>query len=97
MIGGQAQKESIMSGIIIIDPFPAREGEGIRAQYHEGSGPMRALHFPDAVEDVAIREDSDVDIINEDVVEVPGLLVPEESVRHPDLLRVSESQVLHTT
>ena len=44
----------------------------------------------DAVEDITIGEDSDVDIVDEDVVEVPSLLITEEGVRHPDLLGVSE-------
>ena len=44
----------------------------------------------DAVENVAIGEDSDVDVIDEDVVEVTRLLVAEEGVRHPDLLWVGE-------
>ena len=45
--------------------------------------------YPDAVEDVAIREDPDVDIVDEDVVEVAALLVAEEGVRHPDLTKSS--------
>ena len=45
---------------------------------------------PDTVEDVAIREDPDVDIVDKDVVKVASLLVPEECVRHPNLLRVSQ-------
>ena len=51
----------------------------------------------DAVQDVAVGKDSDVDIVDEDVVEVSSLLVPEESVRHPDLLGVCESEILHTS
>ena len=50
---------------------------------------------PDAVEDVAIREDPDVDIVDEDVVKVASLLVPEECVRHPNLLRVSQGEILY--
>ena len=48
---------------------------------------------PDAVEDVTVREDSDVEVGGEDLVEPRHLLVPEESVRHPDLARVSEGEV----
>ena len=50
---------------------------------------------PDAVEDVAIREYPDVDIVDEDVVKVASLLVPEECVRHPNLLRVSQGEILY--
>ena len=50
---------------------------------------------PDAVEDVTIREDPDVDIVDEDVVKVASLLVPKECVRHPNLLRVSQGEILY--
>ena len=49
---------------------------------------------PDAVEDVAVWKDPDVEVGGEDVVELPDLLVPEEGVRHPHLARVSQGQVL---
>ena len=42
----------------------------------------------DAVEDVAIGVNPDVEVGGQDVVEIADLLVPEESVRHPDLARV---------
>ena len=48
---------------------------------------------PDAVEDVTVREDPDVEVGGEDLVEPRHLLVPEEGVRHPDLARVSEGEV----
>ena len=48
---------------------------------------------PDAVEDVPVRVDPDVEVGGEDVVELSDLLVPEERVRHPDLARVSEGEV----
>ena len=48
---------------------------------------------PDAVEDVAVWEDPDVEVGGEDVVELPDLLVPEEGVRHPHLARVGQGQV----
>ena len=50
--------------------------------------------LPDAVEDIAVWKYSDVDIGDEDVVEPALLLVPEERVRHPDLLRVRHREVL---
>ena len=62
--------------------------------------------LPDAIENHAIRIDSDVDIGDDDVVEVASLLVSEESVRHPDLAGVGDGEVgdlvcqwriLHTT
>ena len=51
--------------------------------------------YPDTVEDVTIREDPDVDIVDEDVVEMASLLVPKECVRHPNLLRVSQGEILY--
>ena len=50
---------------------------------------------PDTVEDVAIREDPDVDIVDEDVVKVASLLVSEECVWHPNLLWVSQGEILY--
>ena len=50
-----------------------------------------------AVQDVAVREDADVDIVYEDVVEVAGLFVAEESVRHPNLSWIRHRQILHPT
>ena len=52
-----------------------------------------SLDPPDAVEDVAVWEDPDVEVGGEDVVELPDLLVTEEGVRHPHLARVSQGQV----
>ena len=52
-----------------------------------------SLDPPDAVEDVAVWEDPDVEVGGEDVVELPDLLVPEEGVRHPHLARISQGQV----
>ena len=39
----------------------------------------------DAVEDITIGMDPDVEVGGQDVVEIADLLIPEESVRHPDL------------
>jgi hypothetical protein len=41
--------------------------------------------YPDAVEDVAVREDPDVQVGLDNVVELALLLVPEEGVWHPHL------------
>ena len=41
---------------------------------------------PDAVEDAPIRENSDVDVGNEYVVEAALFFVAEERVGHPDFL-----------
>ena len=49
--------------------------------------------LPDAVENIPIRVDPDVEVGGEDVVEGSNLLVPEERVRHPHLTSVSQSQV----
>ena len=61
------------------------EGEVHGAEAGEGDA--------NAVEDVAVGEDSDVEVGGEDVVELPDLLVTEEGVRHPHLARVSKGQV----
>ena len=45
----------------------------------------------DAVEDVTVRVDPDVEVRGQDVVEVADLLVPEECVGHPNLARVRQS------
>ena len=52
-----------------------------------------SLLIPDAVENITIRVDPDVEVGGEDVVEGPDLLVPEESVRHPDFAWVGDGQV----
>lgn len=52
-------------------------------------------YSPDTVEDGAVREDADVDIGHDDVVEVALLLVGEEQVRHPYPGGVRQSQVLY--
>ena len=62
------------------------EGEVHGAEAGEGDA--------DAVEDVAVGEDSDVEVGGEDVVELPDLLVTEEGVRHPHLACVRQGQVL---
>ena len=45
---------------------------------------METTH-PDAVEDIAVGKDSDVQVRLDNVVKLCLLLIPEESVRHPDL------------
>ena len=50
---------------------------------------------PDAVEDVTIGEDSDVDVVDQDGVELSGFFVPEKRVRHPDLAGIRQGQVFH--
>ena len=49
--------------------------------------------IPDAVENITIRVDPDVEVWGEDVVKGTDLLVPEERVRHPHLTSVGQSQV----
>ena len=60
---------------------------GVELEVH-GAGESQG--DPDTVEHVAVGEDPDVDVVDEDVVEVTSLLVAEEGVRHPHLLRVSQ-------
>ena len=48
---------------------------------------------PDTVENIPIWVDSDVEVGGEDVVELSDLLVPEESVRHPDLAGIRDGEV----
>ncbi len=40
---------------------------------------------PDAVEDLAVGKDPDVDVVHQDVVEVADLFISEKRVRHPNL------------
>ena len=49
---------------------------------------------PDAVEDVSVGKDPDVEVGQDDVVEGALLLVPEERVGHPQLPRVAQREVL---
>ncbi len=53
--------------------------------------------LPDAIEDVAVGKHPDVDVVDEDGVELAGLLVPEKRVRHPNFARISQGQVFHAT
>lgn len=55
------------------------------------------LYRPDAVENISVREDPDIDIVDEDGVEVSGLLIAEESIGHPDLVRIGQGQILQAT
>ena len=77
----------ITAGHVEVTGLPVQREPG---QVH-GAAAQQAR--PDAVEDVTVREDSDVEVGGEDLVEPRHLLVPEEGVRHPDLARVSEGEV----
>ena len=65
----------------------------IKREQGEVHGAEASQRDADAVEDVPVGVDSDVEVGGEDVVELPDLLVPEEGVRHPHLARVSQGQV----
>ena len=60
----------------------------IKREEGEIHGAEAGQRDADAVEDVAIGVNPDVEVRRQDVVEIAKLLVPEESVRHPDLARV---------
>ena len=60
----------------------------IKREEGEIHGAEAGQRDADAVEDVAIGMNPDVEVGRQDVVEIAKLLVPEESVRHPDLARV---------
>ena len=49
--------------------------------------------LPDAVENVPVREDPDVEVWRQDLVKSRNLLISKESVGHPDLPSIGESQV----
>ena len=49
---------------------------------------------PDTVENITIGKDSDVKVWRENCVKPSDLLVPEESVGHPDLTGVRHRQIL---
>ena len=60
----------------------------IKREEGEIHGAEAGQRDADAVEDVSIGMNPDVEVGRQDVVEIAKLLVPEESVRHPDLARV---------
>ncbi len=51
--------------------------------------------LPDAVQDVPVGIDPDVQVGLDDVVKLSIFFIPEEGVRHPDLAGVRQGQVLH--
>jgi hypothetical protein len=58
---------------------------------------VSSLHIfiiPDAVEDVSIGKDANVDVGYDDVVEMSFSLVGEEEIGHPDLVGICQCQVL---
>ena len=65
---------------------------GVQLEMH---GAREGQGDPDAVEDVAIWEDPDVNIVDEDVVKVTRLLVSEESIWHPHLFWVSQGKIFY--
>ena len=55
---------------------------------------MRLLtDLPDAVEDISIWEEADVQICGEDVMESPDFLISEESVWHPHFAGICQGEV----
>ena len=75
------------------------EVTGLLVQGEEGKvhGTEAGEGDADAVEDVAVGEDSNVEVGGENVVELPDLLVTEEGIRHPHLARVRHRQVFYFT
>ena len=58
----------------------------------------RTIHqrtLPDAVENIALREDPDVNIGHQDVVESSLLFISEEGVWHPNFLGICHGQVFY--
>ena len=53
------------------------------------------IYLPNTVENVAVREDTNVKIWREDGVKPADLLISEESVRHPHLAGVRHGQVFY--
>ena len=52
-----------------------------------------SIDKPDAIENVAIGENTDIKIWSENRVKSSDLFVPEESVGHPHFTRISHGQV----
>ena len=67
----------------------------IKREQGEVHGAEASQRDADAVEDVPVGMDSNVEVGGEDVVEVANLLVPEEGVRHPNLARVRKGQIFY--
>ena len=70
-------------------------GPHYRLSYRDRSKKVLEELVPDAVEDIAVGEDPDVDVVDQDRVKLTGFLIPEKRVRHPDLARIREGQVFH--
>ena len=51
----------------------------------------------DTVEDITIREDTNIEVGGEDAVEPGNLLIPEERVRHPHFADICHGQVSYLT
>ena len=66
----------------------------IKREEGEVHGAEASQRDADAVEDVPVGVDPDVEVGGEDVVELSDLLVPEESVWHPDLADVRQGEIL---
>ena len=67
----------------------------IKREQGEVHGAEASQRDADAVEDVPVGMDPDVEVGGEDVVEVANLLVPEEGVGHPNLARVRQGQIFY--
>ena len=65
----------------------------IKRIHLEVHGTGESERHPDTEEDRAVSVQPDVEVGNENIVHGAAPLVPEESVRHPDLADVGQSQV----
>ena len=54
-------------------------------------GTVSISFIPDAVQNIPIRVDPDVEVGGENIMEGTDLFIPEECVRHPHLTGVSQS------
>ena len=83
---------------IISSPAIASHGDmtGLRVEREQLQvhGAAQGERDSDTIENITIGVDSHVQVGLNDIVKLSSLLVPEERVRHPDLLTVRHGQVL---
>ena len=55
----------------------------------------RYMHLPDAVENITIRIDPDIQVGSEDVVKGSNFLISEEGIRHPHFAGICQCEILY--
>ena len=53
------------------------------------------MHLPDAVENITIRIDPNIQVGSEDVVKGSNFLISEEGIRHPHFAGICQGEILY--